>query len=172
MSFTYTPCIPMQIKPNKSPLRKSFPALLLGEIGHLSSPGRSCLGRLILTLGSYGWGGQLASRVPPPHSKSQLRLFLHICRFNQPLMKNSVFNLQLAICSSERSIGNVKIQFSILVCWICRWAPTKWRAACIYWKIFSISGLARFKPCFSKMYVVFRWLQKIQVSNWVLRAKS
>ena len=48
MSFT---CIPMQIEPNKSPLRKRVLALLLGEIGHLSSPSRSCLGRLIFILG-------------------------------------------------------------------------------------------------------------------------
>ena len=41
----------MQIEPNKSPLRKRVLALLLGEIGHLSSPSRSCLGRLIFILG-------------------------------------------------------------------------------------------------------------------------
>ena len=52
MSFRYMPCIPMQIKPNKSPLRNRFLALLLWEIGHLSSPSRSCLGRLILIRGS------------------------------------------------------------------------------------------------------------------------
>ena len=39
-------------KPNKSPLRSRFLALLLWEIGHLSSPSRSCLGRLILICGS------------------------------------------------------------------------------------------------------------------------
>ena len=44
MSFT---CIPVQIEPNKSPLRKRLLALLLGEISHLSSPSRSCVGRLI-----------------------------------------------------------------------------------------------------------------------------
>ena len=48
LSFT---CIPMQIEPNKSPLRKRVLALLLGEIGHVSSPSRSCLGRLIFILG-------------------------------------------------------------------------------------------------------------------------
>ena len=45
MSFT---CIPVQIEPNKSPLRKRLLALLLWEVGHLSSPSRSCIGRLIL----------------------------------------------------------------------------------------------------------------------------
>ena len=48
MSFTYMPHIPMQIKPNKSPLRNRLKALLLWEIGYLSSPSRSCLGKLIL----------------------------------------------------------------------------------------------------------------------------
>ena len=56
------PCIPMQIKPNKSPLRKSLLALLLWEIGHLSSPSRSCLGRLILICG--GWGGPVGGAPP------------------------------------------------------------------------------------------------------------
>ena len=45
MSFT---CIPVQIEPNKSPLRNRLLALLLWEIGHLSSPSSSSLGRLIL----------------------------------------------------------------------------------------------------------------------------
>ena len=48
MSFT---CIPVQIEPNKSPMKKRLLALLLWEIGHLSSPSRSCLGRLILIRG-------------------------------------------------------------------------------------------------------------------------
>ena len=59
MSFT---CIPVQNEPNKSPLRKRLLALLLWEMGHLSSPSRSCLGRLILILG--GRGGP-AGRAPP-----------------------------------------------------------------------------------------------------------
>ena len=61
MSFT---CIPVQIEPNKSPLRKRLLALLLWEMGHLSSPSRSCLGRLILIRGS--WWGDPAGRAPPP----------------------------------------------------------------------------------------------------------
>ena len=44
MSFT---CIPVQNEPNKSPLRKRLLVILLWEIGHLSSPSRSCLGRFI-----------------------------------------------------------------------------------------------------------------------------
>ena len=63
MSFIYMPCIPMQIKPSKSPLRNRFQALFLWEIGHLSSPTRSCLGRLILIHGSLGG----ALPVEPPH---------------------------------------------------------------------------------------------------------
>ena len=54
LRFTYTPCIPMQINPNKSPLRNRFLALLLWEISYLSSPSRSCLGRFIFICG--GWG--------------------------------------------------------------------------------------------------------------------
>ena len=59
MSFTY---IPVQNEPNESPLRERLLALLLWEIGHLSSPSRSCLGRLILICG--GLGGP-AGRAPP-----------------------------------------------------------------------------------------------------------
>ena len=58
MSFTYMPCIPVQIKPNKSPSRNRLLALLLWEISYLSSPSRSCLGRLILIVvagGACGW---------------------------------------------------------------------------------------------------------------------
>ena len=47
-------CILMQIKPNKSPLRHRLLAFLLWEIGHLSSPSRSCLGRLILIHSGQG----------------------------------------------------------------------------------------------------------------------
>ena len=50
--MSFMPCI-MQIKPNKSPLRNRLKALLLWEIGHLSSPSRSCLGRLILIHNSW-----------------------------------------------------------------------------------------------------------------------
>ena len=63
MGFT---CIPVQIEPNKSPLRNRLLALLLWEIGHLSSPSRSCLGRLILICGGLGRGWALwAERLPP-----------------------------------------------------------------------------------------------------------
>ena len=61
MSFKYMPCIPMQIKPNKSPLRNRFLVLLLWEIGQLSSPSRSCLGRLILIAAD---GGALQAKLP------------------------------------------------------------------------------------------------------------
>ena len=59
MNFT---CIPVQTEPNESPLRNTLRALLLWETGHLSSPSRSCLGRLILICG--GWGCS-AGRAPP-----------------------------------------------------------------------------------------------------------
>ena len=64
MSFT---CIPVQNEPNKSPLGKRLLALLLWEIGHLSSPSRSCLGRFIFICG--GWGGL---QEVPPHTLLQL----------------------------------------------------------------------------------------------------
>ena len=51
MSFT---CVPVQIEPNKSLLRKRLLFLLLSEIIHFSSPSRSCLGRLILICGRWG----------------------------------------------------------------------------------------------------------------------
>ena len=63
MSFT---CISVQIEPNKSPLRKRLLALLRWETGHLSSPSRSCLGRLILIRGGRSvcvWGG--CGQSPP-----------------------------------------------------------------------------------------------------------
>ena len=72
MSFTYRPCIPMQIKPNKSPLRKRLLALLLWKIGYLSSPSRSCLGSLVFICGS--WGSPAAGA--PPHI---LLLFINYC---------------------------------------------------------------------------------------------
>ena len=50
-------------KPNKSPLRNRLLALLLWEISYLSSPSRSCLGRLILIRGGRG-----AHRAPPIHT--------------------------------------------------------------------------------------------------------
>ena len=62
MSFTNSPCIPMQIKPNKSPVRNRLKALFLWDIGYLSFPSRSCLGSLILICG--GWGCS-AGRAPP-----------------------------------------------------------------------------------------------------------
>ena len=65
MSFT---CIPF-IEPNKSPLRKRLLALLLWEIGHLSSPSRSGLGRLI-----FIHDGQ-AELPPAPHSGIFLKAF-------------------------------------------------------------------------------------------------
>ena len=55
----------MQIKPNKSPMRNTFLALLLSDIGHLFSRSRSCLGRLIHIRG--GLGG------PPPHTLEYLK---------------------------------------------------------------------------------------------------
>ena len=61
MSFI---CIPVQDEPNKSPWRKRLLVLLLWEIGHLSSPSRSCLGRLILICANREWGG-LCRRSPP-----------------------------------------------------------------------------------------------------------
>ena len=72
----------VQTEPNKSPLRKMLLALLLWEIGHLSSPSRSCLGRLILICG--GWGGALWAE--PPHiSPVVLFLFLPYSLFSMNL---------------------------------------------------------------------------------------
>ena len=65
MSFTYMPCIPMQIKPNKTLLRNKLLVLLLWDFGHLSSPSRSCLSRLILTHSSQGG---LEGTAPPPNT--------------------------------------------------------------------------------------------------------
>ena len=90
MSFTRIPYIPMQIKPNKSLLRNRFLAHLLWEIGHLSSPSRSCLGRLIFISG--GQEGPAGGPSPQPtclHRKG---------RCNISSMKGSkiyLFNIEL-----------------------------------------------------------------------------
>ena len=68
MSFTY---IPVQIEPNKSPLSNGLKALLLWEIGHLSSSSGSILGRLILICSRQGGAGALW--VKPPHTLSPSR---------------------------------------------------------------------------------------------------
>ena len=68
MSFT---CIPVQIEPKKSPLRKRLLALLLWEISHLSSPSRSCLGRLILIGGGGVEVGCPGGRAPPQWSPGE-----------------------------------------------------------------------------------------------------
>ena len=60
MSFT---CSPVQNEPNTSPWRKRLWALLLGAIGHVSSPSRSCLDKFILIHG--GWGALWAE---PSHT--------------------------------------------------------------------------------------------------------
>ena len=59
MNFT---CIPVQIEPNKSPLKNRLKALLLWETGYLSSPRKSCLGRLILI---HDMQEGSAGRAPP-----------------------------------------------------------------------------------------------------------
>ena len=48
-------------KPNKSPLRKRLLALFLWEFGHLSSPSRSCLGRISFV---HGRQGALQAKIP------------------------------------------------------------------------------------------------------------
>ena len=62
MSFT---CISVQNEPNKSPLRKRLLVLLLWEVGHLSSPSRSCPSRLILIHSGGGGKGGPVGRASP-----------------------------------------------------------------------------------------------------------
>ena len=64
----YMPCIPMQIKPNKSSFRNRLKAFLLWEISYLSSPSRSCLGRIILING--GWWSPAGGVHPHAYSHS------------------------------------------------------------------------------------------------------
>ena len=73
MSFT---CVPVQIEPNKSPLRNRLMALLFWEIGYLSSPCRSCLGKLILICGRQGRGGPVGG--PPYHIFIKIQLPLEL----------------------------------------------------------------------------------------------
>ena len=75
MSFT---CIPVQIEPNKSPLKKRLLTLLLWEIGHLSSPSRSCLSRLTLICEGRGAG---LCRWSLPHPTSFEPSFVDCCSY-------------------------------------------------------------------------------------------
>ena len=112
MSFT---CILVQIEPNKSPLRKRLLALFLWEIGHLSSPSRSCLGRLILICG--GWGSP-AGRAPPPIGiirfvllNSQLKWWVFQCTHNnhnivgRAMSKHQVCEWKLWVVSQSISLS-------------------------------------------------------------------
>ena len=63
--MSFIPCIPMQIKSNKSPLRNWLKVLLLCEIGHLSSPSRLCLSRIILICDRRGGWCTLLDKAPP-----------------------------------------------------------------------------------------------------------
>ena len=74
--YIYMPCTPMQIKPNKSPLRNKFLVFLFWEIGYLSSPSRSGLGRLI-----FIHGGRGALRTKLPHTLPYLILFFWLLLF-------------------------------------------------------------------------------------------
>ena len=87
MSFT---CIPVQIEPNESLLRKKLLVLLLWEFGHLSSPSRSCLGRLILICSRWGtlWAKLLHNCVIDTLSHS-------ICISKSNMLRNSSFQLKL-----------------------------------------------------------------------------
>ena len=58
-------------EPNKSPWRERIKALLLWEIGHLSSPSRSCLGSLIL---HQWWTGGLGGCVKAPQQVAMVHL--------------------------------------------------------------------------------------------------
>ena len=60
MSFT---CIPVQIEPKKSPLRKRLLVLLLWEIGLVSSPSRPRLGRFIFICADRGLCGQSSPTI-------------------------------------------------------------------------------------------------------------
>ena len=64
MSFT---CIAAQTEANKSPLRKRLLAFLLWETRQVSSPSRSCLGKLILIRGGPAGVGDPSDRAHPPH---------------------------------------------------------------------------------------------------------
>ena len=83
MSFT---CIPVQIEPNKSPLRKRLLVLLLWEIGNLSSTSRSCLGRFIFICGGRG-----TLRAKLPHTFSFVSRYLLISSLIL-LLTHSLFN--------------------------------------------------------------------------------
>ena len=70
-------------EPNKSPWRERLWALLLWKIGHLSSPSRSCLGRLILHPWRTGVGGA-ALKLPdtsptlPLHPTPEAIIFIKL----------------------------------------------------------------------------------------------
>ena len=80
MSFT---CIPVQIEPNKSPLRKRLLALLLWELGHLCSQAEHVLLDLFSFMVAGGEGP--VGGAPPPHSGSLLLLSQLFQRFDKYL---------------------------------------------------------------------------------------
>ena len=84
---THPVFIPMQIKPNKSPLRNRLLALLLWEINHLSSPSRSRLGRLILIHGGRGGGqgGSVGGALPETLKPIYVLWWYSICRASIPV---------------------------------------------------------------------------------------
>ena len=99
MSFT---CIPVQIEPSKSPLRKRLLAVLFWEMGHLSSPSRSRLGRLILIRS----GPRQLCWMKHPHSiQTQvavivLEIFSIILKYENSFeMQYSMFNTWWCIMS-------------------------------------------------------------------------
>ena len=111
MSFT---CIPVQIEPNKSPLRKRLPVLLLWEIGHLSSPSRSCLGRLILIRG--GQRGSVGRA--PPQKVNSFYLESYCTKFRVINGQEEGAQPMLFFLQSITVRENLLLNYSCL-CWLC-----------------------------------------------------
>ena len=105
MSFT---CIPVQTEPTKSL------ALLLGEIGHLSSPSRSCLGRLILICGGRGEGP--VGWAPTPHLHT---IFCSDCTILQSHQQSIAFQLLYILTHTWYFLSFLIVAILISVRWYC-----------------------------------------------------
>ena len=76
------------------------------EIGHLSSPSRSCLGRFILICGRQGWG---VLQAEPPHSSltgtwiDKIR-YIHTMEYYSSIERNEALIHAMMLINPEHTI--------------------------------------------------------------------
>ena len=106
MSFT---CIPVQIEPNKSPLRKRLLALLLWEIGHLSSQADHVLVDLLASVAD----GVPCRQSSPTISYFKLLTFLSLHFFS--LFPHHInVNVDVCVWLNQITVRNFEFFFFLL----------------------------------------------------------